>query len=149
MKIEVISRAMVPGVDNAINPSVKPLEERNNQFLQIQELIDKKRDYLYKKQKKLKSIEKQNIFLGVVRDDYRKYHSYITKQKQDQIEALQIINNYINDLTESGKLSKYNIEDAKVEQEKIMQEVDSIRAGLDDIMNDTDYIGTELKKKLA
>jgi hypothetical protein len=149
MKIEVISRAMVPGVDNAINPSVKPLEERNNQFLQIQELIDKKRDYLYKKQKKLKSIEKQNNFLGVVRDDYRKYHSYITKQKQDQIEALQIINNYINDLTESGKLSKYNIEDAKVEQEKIMQEVDSIRAGLDDIMNDTDYIGTELKKKLA
>jgi hypothetical protein len=149
MKIEVISRAMVPGVDNAINSSVKPLEERNNQFLQIQELIDKKRDYLYKKQKKLKSIEKQNNFLGVVRDDYRKYHSYITKQKQDQIEALQIINNYINDLTESGKLSKYNIEDAKVEQEKIMQEVDSIRAGLDDIMNDTDYIGTELKKKLA
>jgi len=149
MKIEVISRAMVPGVDNAINPSVKPLEERNNQFLQIQELIDKKRDYLYKKQKKLKSIEKQNNFLGVVRDDYRKYHSYITKQKQDQIEALQIINNYINDLTESGKLSKYNIEDAKVEQKKIMQEVDSIRAGLDDIMNDTDYIGKELKKKLA
>ncbi len=148
MKIEVIR-----GVDNAINPienRIKhPLEERNMQFLQIQDLIDKKRDYLYKKQKKLKSIEKQNNFLGVVRDDYRKYHSYITKQKQDQIEALQIINNYINDLTESGKLSKYNIEDAKVEQEKIMQEVDSIRAGLDDIMNDTDYIGTELKKKLA
>ncbi len=148
MKIEVIR-----GVDNAINPienrTKKPLEERNNQFLQIQELIDKKRDYLYKKQKKLKSIEKQNHFLGVVRDHYRKYHGYITKQKQDQIQALQIINNYINDLTETGKLSKYNIEDAKVEQEKIMQEVDSIRAGLDDIMNDTDYIGTELKKKLA
>jgi hypothetical protein len=148
MKIEVIR-----GVDNAINPienrTKKPLEERNNQFLQIQELIDKKRDYLYKKQKKLKSIEKQNHFLGVVRDDYRKYHGYITKQKQDQIQALQIINNYINDLTETGKLSKYNIEDAKVEQNKIMQEVDSIRAGLDDIMNDTDYIGTELKKKIS
>lgn len=122
---------------------------RNNQFLQLQKLIDEKRDYLYKKQKKLKSIEKQNQFLGVVRDDYQKYHSYITKQKQDQIQALQIINNYINDLTESGKLSKYNIEDAKVEQEKITQEVDSIRAGLDEIMNDTEYVGTQLKKKIA
>ena len=140
MKIEVISGA---------NPLVKPLEERNNQFLHLQKLIDEKRDYLYKKQKKLKSIEKQNQFLGVVRDDYRKYHSYITKQKQDQIQALQIINNYINDLTESGKLSKYNIEDAKVEQEKITQEVDSIRAGLDEIMNDTEYVGAQLKKKIA
>ena len=80
MKIEVIS---------GTNPLVKPLEERNNQFLHLQKLIDEKRDYLYKKQKKLKSIEKQNQFLGVVRDDYRKYHSYITKQKQDQIQALQ------------------------------------------------------------
>ena len=140
MKIEVISGA---------NPLVKPLEERNNKFLHLQKLIDEKRDYLYKKQKKLKSIEKQNQFLGVVRDDYRKYHSYITKQKQDQIQALQIINNYINDLTESGKLSKYNIEDAKVEQEKITQEVDLIRAGLDEIMNDTEYVGTQLKKKIA
>jgi hypothetical protein len=141
MKIEVIN--------GTVNQPIKPLEERNNQFLQIQKLIDKKRDYLYKKQKKLKSIEKQNHFLGVVRDDYRKYHGYITKQKQEQIQALQIINNYINDLTESGKLSKYNIEDAKVEQEKIMNEVDSIRAGLDEIMNDSEYVGTQLKKKIA
>jgi len=145
MKIEVISKAIVPDISKAF----KPLEERNNQFLQLQKLIDEKRNYLYKKQKKLKSVEKQNQFLGVVRDDYRKYHSYITKQKQDQIQALQIINNYINDLTESGKLSKYNIEDAKVEQNNIMKEVDSIRGGLDEIMNDTEYVGTELKKKIA
>ena len=30
-----------------------------------------------------------------------------------------------------------------------MQEVNSIRSGLDEIMNDTDYIGAELKKKLV
>jgi len=145
MKIEVISKAIVPDISKAF----KPLEERNNQFLQLQKLIDEKRNYLYKKQKKLKSVEKQNQFLGVVRDDYRKYHSYITKQKQDQIQALQIINNYINYLTESSKLRKYNIEDAKVEQNNIMKEVDSIRGGLDEIMNDTEYVGTELKKKIA
>ena len=108
-----------------------------------------KRDLLYNKQKKLKSIQKQNEFLGVVRDDYRKYQDYISKQKADQIQALQIINGYLNDLTETGELSKYNIEDAKVEQEKITQEVDLIRAGLDEIMNDTEYVGAQLKKKIA
>ena len=126
-----------------------PLVEKDNQFIQIQQLIDAKRDLLYKKQKNLKSIQKQNQFLAVIRDDYQKYNNYITQQKNDQIRALQIINKYINDLTESGELSKYNIEDAKVEQNKIMQEVKNIRSGLDDIMNDTEYIGTELKKKFA
>ena len=142
MKIEVIR-------DVNEGPIRGPLEEKNNQFMQIQQLIDSKRELLEKKQKKLKEIQKQNQFLGVVRDDYLKYQDYITQQKHDQINALQIINNYIDDLTQTGKLSKYNIEDAKVEQEKIMQEVNSIRSGLDDIMNDTDYIGAELKKKLV
>jgi len=142
MKIEVIR-------DVNEGPIRGPLEEKNNQFMQIQQLIDSKRQLLERKQKKLKEIQKQNQFLGVVRDDYLKYQNYITQQKHDQINALQIINNYIDDLTQTGKLSKYNIEDAKVEQEKIMQEVNSIRSGLDDIMNDTDYIGAELKKKLV
>ncbi len=142
MKIEIIR-----DLDN--KAPVNPVLQKNNQFMQIQQLIDSKRELLERKQKTLKKIQKQNQFLGVVRDDYRKYQDYITQQKHDQINALQIINNYIDDLTQTGKLSKYNIEDAKVEQEKIMQEVDSIRAGLDDIMKDTDYIGTELKKKIA
>ena len=144
MKIEII-----PDLSKVMNPSRAPLVERDNQFIQIQQLIDAKRDLLYKKQKKLKSIQKQNQFLGVIRDDYQKYNNYIKQQKHDQIQALQIINNYINDLTESGELSKYNIEDAKVEQHKIMQEVNSIKAGLDEIMDDTNYIGSEMKKKLA
>ena len=142
MKIEVIR-------DVNAGPIRGPLEEKNNKFMQIQQLIDAKRQLLEKKQKKVREIQKQNQFLGVVRDDYLKYQNYITQQKHDQINALQIINNYIDDLTQTGKLSKYNIEDAKVEQEKIMQEVNSIRSGLDEIMNDTDYIGAELKKKLV
>ena len=142
MKIEIIR-----DLDN--KAPVNPVLQKNNQFMQIQQLIDSKRQLLERKQKKLKEIQKQNQFLGVVRDDYLKYQNYITQQKHDQINALQIINNYIDDLTQTGKLSKYNIEDAKVEQEKIMQEVNSIRSGLDEIMNDTDYIGAELKKKLV
>ena len=142
MKIEIIR-----DLDN--KAPVNPVLQKNNQFMQIQQLIDAKRQLLERKQKKVREIQKQNQFLGVVRDDYLKYQNYITQQKHDQINALQIINNYIDDLTQTGKLSKYNIEDAKVEQEKIMQEVNSIRSGLDDIMNDTDYIGAELKKKLV
>jgi hypothetical protein len=81
MKIEITR-----GTNN--NPSMIeriPLKERDNQFMQIQQLIDAKRELLEKKQKKLKEIQKQNQFLGVIRDDYRKYQNYITLQKLAKI----------------------------------------------------------------
>lgn len=108
-----------------------PLREQDERFVQLQELIDAKREMLIKKQKKLQFISKQNRFLDAVKNDYEKFYGYITQQKQDQIKALQILDEYINDLTLSGKLTKRNIEDAKEEQRKILREVNSIRKNLD------------------
>jgi hypothetical protein len=112
-----------------------PLKEKEEQFMKIQDLINLKRNLLYEKQKKLKKISKQNHFLELVKDDYLKYHNYIQQQKKDQINALELLNEYINDLTYSGKLTKNNIEDAKQEQKKIMNEIKQIKASLDNIVN--------------
>ena len=92
-------------------------------------------------------ITKQNRFLDAVKSDYAKYYGYISQQKNDQINALNLLNNYIHDLTVSGQLSKHNIDDAKFEQERIMTEVNQIKNGLDNIMNDTDEISLNLRKK--
>jgi hypothetical protein len=94
---------------------VVPIREMDNQFIQIQELIDAKRRLLVDKQKKLRFISKQNRFLEAVKNDYSKYNNYISEQKRDQIKALQYLDEYIKDLTLSGKLTKHNIEDAKEE----------------------------------
>jgi hypothetical protein len=126
-----------------------PLAKQDEQFLHIEELIEAKRRMLLDKQKKLKFISKQNQFLDVVKDDYSKYYNYISKQKQDQIKALEILNSYIRDLTTSGKLTKHNIDDANFEQNKILREIKSIRKGLDSIMENSNTINTELDKKAA
>ena len=125
-----------------------PLAKQDEQFLHIEELIEAKRRMLLDKQKKLKFISKQNQFLDVVKDDYSKYYNYISKQKQEQIKALEILNSYIRDLTTSGKLTKHNIDDANFEQNKILREIKSIRKGLDSIMENSNAINTELDKKL-
>jgi len=125
-----------------------PLAKQDEQFLHIEELIEAKRRMLLDKQKKLKFISKQNQFLDVVKDDYTKYYNYISKQKQEQIKALEILNSYIRDLTTSGKLTKHNIDDANFEQNKILHEIKSIRKGLDSIMESSNTINTELDKKL-
>lgn len=111
-----------------------PLMKQDERLLQIEDAIQAKRRMLLDKQKKYRFIEKQNHFLDAVKNDYNKYYTYISQQKQDQIKALELLNKYIHDLTVSGQLSEHNIEDAKFEQERILREVKSIRKGLDDIM---------------
>jgi hypothetical protein len=117
--------------------SVNPIRENDERFIQIQGLIEAKRNMLLEKQKKLHFITKQNHFLDVIRNDYQKYYGYINQQKMDQIRALEVLDEYIKDLTLSGKLTKHNIEDAKEEQNKILREVNSIKKNLDSIINDT------------
>lgn len=117
-----------------IVPVNKTLVEKDDKLLQIEELIEAKRRMLLEKQKTLKNISKQNQFLAAVRNDYTQYYNYIAQQKQDQIKALELLNEYIQDLSISGQLSKHNIDDAKFEQEKILKEVDEIKNKLDSII---------------
>ena len=92
------------------------------------------------KQKQMCIISNQNKFLNIVKKDYEKYNSYIYKQKQDQIKALTILDKYINNLTKSGELSKYDLEDAKEEQKQILNELDNIKRKLDNIIQETKEI---------
>lgn len=123
------------------------LEEQDNRLLQIEEVIEAKRNMLIQKQKRLKKMEKQNEFLSTVRVDYNKFYDYIIQQKRDQMKAMELLNQYIDDLTRSGNLNQHNLKDAKHEQKKIMTEMNSIRRGLDKIIADTNDIETNLKDK--
>ena len=126
---------------------ITPLVRRDIEFMKIQNLIDSKKKMLIEKQKKLRFVSKQNCFLEEVKNDYNKYYEYISQQKEDQIKALTLINDYIKQLTISGKLSTQNIKDAKEEQKKILNEIKSIKNGLDLIMNDTNNMQKTLKEK--
>ena len=121
------------------------IRENDDRFNQIQELIDAKRNMLINKQKKLCVISKQNKFLDVVKNDYKKFYEYISQQKKDQIRALEILDEYIKDLTLSGQLTKYNIEDAKEEQSKILKEVYLIKQSLDSLINKTEQLSNKSK----
>lgn len=113
---------------------VLSLREADNRFIQIQNMLDAKTRLLEEKQRYLRKISNDNAFLNDVLHDYAKYGSYIVQQKRDQMAALQVLNEYIDDLTVSGKLTKQNIEDAKMEQRKILHELDEIKNYLDDII---------------
>jgi hypothetical protein len=130
-----------------IHIKLLPIAEKDNKLVQIEKLIEAKKNMLLKKQKTLTQISRQNSFLSDVKNDYVKYNNYIVKQKEHQIISFKIINDYINNLIVSGKLSKYDIEDAKEEQKKILTEIKSIRRNLDDVINDTNNLTDILTNK--
>uniref|UniRef100_A0A6C0EV53 Uncharacterized protein n=1 Tax=viral metagenome TaxID=1070528 RepID=A0A6C0EV53_9ZZZZ len=123
-----------------------PLNENDEKLLHIEKMINSKRVMLLEKQKKLKNISKQNQFLEDIKNDYAKYYNYIYEQKEQQIKALHLLDNYINDLTNNGKLSRYNIEDAKQEQLKIIKEIKVIKHNLDLMLKDTRELSEDLNK---
>jgi hypothetical protein len=122
---------------------IVPIKERDEQFIHLQNLIEAKREMLINKQKKLRFITKQNRFLDAVKNDYQNYFGFIEQQKKDQITALQVLDEYIKDLTLSGKLTKHNIEDSKKEQSKILREIKSIKNSLDSIINNTEQLSNK------
>ena len=129
------------------NRNNNELADKDEQLIHLENLIESKRRMLLEKQKKPRFVYKQNQFLGVVREDYDKYYSYIVKQKQDQMKALQLLNTYVDDLTRSGNLTKHNVADAKHEQRKIVSEMKSIQMNLDEIVSNTHDIHKTLQNK--
>jgi hypothetical protein len=128
-----------------ILPVQTDLASKDQQFIQLQQLIDLKRKMLLDKQIKYKKIVKQNHFLEEIKNDYSTYSNYIMKQKQEQIQALEILQNYVRDLSVSGKLSKQNVKDAKYEQKKIIKELKSIKYNLDEVtQNNNDIVDNNI-----
>lgn len=124
--------------DKIVAYKLTPLSQKDMEFMELQKLIKAKENLLIEKQKKLKNTAKENRFLEDVKNDYNKYYSYISKQKEDQIKALEYLNKYIKDLTTTGEISKQNINDANEEQRKILREIKSIRQNLDSLISITD-----------
>ena len=121
------------------------MAEGDRRLTHIENIIEKKRQYLLEKQKKLKHLSESNKFLHIIKNDYDNYYNYIIKQKEDQIKALDILNQYINELSESGELSKNNLYDSKYEQKRILNEINHIKNNLDTIIKNTSEIDRQTK----
>ena len=107
------------------------LASRDMLLSQIETQINAKKQLLIDNQKQLKKISNENTFLKDILIDYYKYHNFIIQQKREQMQALELLNQYIKDLTTSGQLSQNNIKDARVEQRNILREMDYIKRDLD------------------
>lgn len=144
----------ISDLDRAVPDLAPPLskvdedEDVDQQLMTIQDIIDQKRKYLLEKQMYIQHLEKQNKFLREIRNDYNTYNQYMVKQRQDQILALHILNEYVQDLAISGKLTKTDLEDARQEQQNVLSEINKLKGSLGTIVQGTDDIYSSLRDKM-
>lgn len=110
------------------------LVERDLYLVHIDTLMDEKRKMLLEKQKTLQQTAKENEYLEMVRNDYKKYYNHIVKQKEDQINAMNYLKQYIDEIIVNGKLTDVDLENAKMEQDELIQEMGNIKSKLDEII---------------
>jgi hypothetical protein len=111
------------------------LYELNKYTEQINKLILKKKKFLINKQKQLALTLPQNKYLEQVKNDYEKYHNYISHQKKEQIRTMNILKDYINDIIVTGNLTENGLKNAKKEQDEILLSIDKIKEDLDELIN--------------
>jgi hypothetical protein len=109
------------------------LAERDLYLVHIDTLMDEKRKMLLEKQKTLQQTAKENEYLEMVRNDYRKYYNHIVKQKEDQINAMNYLKQYIDEIMVDGKLTDTDLENAKMEQDELIHEMADIKSKMDEI----------------
>jgi ribosome biogenesis GTPase A len=111
-----------------------PLAERDLHLLQIEQEIRNKKKLLVKKKKDLDKKHKLNHYLSGVKEDYSKCYDYILNEKQQQRDALMLLKEYINDLIKTEHLVDDQLRTAKHDQKDIIQEIDKVKAELDELI---------------
>jgi hypothetical protein len=120
------------GLKNTRQPAFE-LAKRDTYLSQIEQEIRNKKGLLIKKKRELDNKSKINEFLGEVSNDYSKYYDYILSEKQKQHGALQLLNEYMNDLIKTENLVDDQLRSAKHEQRTILDEIDNVKRELDEL----------------
>jgi hypothetical protein len=110
------------------------LAKRDLKLIQIYKEIKNKKEFILKKKKELAKKKDVNAYLEIVNNDYENYYKYILEQKQKELGAMNILNEYIEDLVHTDKLVNKQLKFAKRDQQEILNEIAKIKKELDQLI---------------
>jgi hypothetical protein len=116
------------------NNNFLPLAERDLHLFQLEQEIRSKKNLLIKKKNELTKKSEMNEFLENVKKDYTKYYDYILLEKQRQMEALTLLNEYLNDLVKTDQVVDNQMKKAKYDQQEIEDELNKVKSEIDELL---------------
>lgn len=110
------------------------LANRDKLLELIENEINLRRKLILNKSKKIDKKIKVNNFLEDVKQDYINYYKYIVEEKKQQYNSMLVIKKYLDDLMNSEKLANDQLYNVKLEQNKILHEMDKIKTELNKLI---------------
>jgi hypothetical protein len=110
------------------------LGERDKLLKQIDQQIAAKQQLLIDTHLQLQKQRGENVFLTEVKDDYDKYFMFKKKQKEEQIMAMNVLNEYLKNIIENESLSEEDLLEAKRDESNILKSIQEIKAEMNKMM---------------
>lgn len=109
---------------------------RDHVIFQMKSELENRKRILCAKRKQLKHITGENSMLSSVLADYDKYNNHIIKQKQDQMNFLHMLHEYIANITTDINITSSQLNDSKMEQREILNEINNLKSELDELLDE-------------
>jgi len=97
-------------------------------------ILEKKRQLLLHKNREIKELAKQNVFLNNVLSDYEKIKSRILEEKQKQQAAIKIISKHISQISKNMNKEDYHINQLQDDQSYLLEELEKIKMEMNEVM---------------
>ena len=106
------------------------LARRDVYLTNVYDEIRKRKKMLFDKYHTVRENDQKNEFLHLVKKDYESYYNYILEEKERQMQAMSLINRYIDNIIVDGKLSDEDLQKSRQDQERILDEIGTIKKAL-------------------
>ena len=110
------------------------LATRDSRIDQITRAIMNKRMFIIKKKRELDTQGDDNKFLVQVRNNYIKFYNHIVEEKTNQLNAMTLLQQYLEELKHTNALLSHEMNIASHDHSQIMKEISNIKSELDNIL---------------
>ena len=110
------------------------LGERDLYLQKLEENIKNKKALLLQETTNIENIKKGNKLLEGVHQKYKVYYDGIVREKQQQYDAMMLLNQYLDELIKKEHISGKQINNARRDQQDIIGEMEKITMDLKEIV---------------
>ena len=103
------------------------LAKRDHIIFQLKAELENRKKMLGNKRKELKQTVRENGLLNQVLADYNKHNEHIVKKKNEQIDFLNMLHEYIGKVSNQIHLADSIVKDSKKEQKDILREINKLK----------------------
>ena len=111
------------------------LANRDHMIFQMKAELENRKKILCTKRRELKQTVRENGLLNQVLADYSKYNQHIVNQKNEQIDFLNMLHEYIGKVSRDIHTTSNIMKDSKTEQREILKEINILKHEVDELID--------------